>query len=167
MLSEEEKNRIRAEEEAEARALLERDLQVQKIRALESYRADVRSEVRADLQPRARNNWWFLLLIPVLGLTVFALLPRSSPSGIAEDTSGGIANSSLVERCQSEVRNYLNDENAKFPDVEEISSQISSSADGKRWDGWVICPAQETVQKAEFSCQYTPATDQVKVEIIK
>jgi hypothetical protein len=164
MLEPEEKTRIRAEEEERVRQQKAREEEAARVKALETYRANVQSELRGS---RRLPIW-----IPVFGAllvggatAVYSVIPRATP--VPEDTSGGIATSSLVLRCQDEVRSRLGDGRARFPTTEETTAQISSSSDGKRWDGWVICPTPTGEARADFSCTYTPATDSLTVEIIK
>jgi hypothetical protein len=83
------------------------------------------------------------------------------------DNAGGISSRALVDRCKEDVRNKLGDFNAEFPAVAEIKTQILSSSDGKRWDGWVAEATGDANEGIQFSCQYTPATGQFTVELIK
>jgi hypothetical protein len=169
MLSDEDKAKIRAEEERAAQADRAAAEEAARLEAAAQYREAVQSELRGS--PRApnskRNPLWIGLLavLAVIALGVYFLLPRAADG--ADDISGGIATSVLVARCADAVRNKLGDFAARFPPNDETRSQISASADGKRWDGWVEGVNGDKVDRLEFSCSYTPANDGLEVQIIK
>ncbi len=165
MLSEDDKNRIRFEEEGKAQARAEALEHVARTRASDEYR----KQIRAELISRRRNVlWWTIPILILAGIGAY-FFTRSSPSEISSITDGigGIRDAPLIARCQDQVRARLNDSQATFPAIEESLQQISASSDGKRWDAWVICPGLPAPNRLEFSCRYTPQTDSLEVEIIK
>jgi hypothetical protein len=165
MLSEDDKNRIRLEEEGKARARAEALEQAAKTRASHEYR----KQVRAELISRRKHFFWWM--IPILVLTgigaYFIIRPNAPEISSTTDGIGGIRDAPLIARCQDQVRAQLNDSQATFPAPEESLQQISASSDGKRWDAWVICPGLPAPNRFEFSCRYTPQTDSLEVEIIR
>ena len=159
MLSDEEMRRIEAEEVAAARALQEQEERARHRLALHSYRR----EVRVALRPRA---WWWpvrwlLPFIPVLAGA--GLFLRPAPA-VPDDTSGGVANSALMERCRAEVGTRLGQEGLRFPEPREAVGQFSANTDGKRWDGWVGTPDGT---RTDFSCSFTVADGSVALELIQ
>lgn len=172
MLSDDDKAQIEAEENAKMAAIREKELEAAHVNALEQYRQSVKIALISP-QRRSRPRWWLIAVLTLLTLLSLAVigamlaLPRASPA--PDDSSGGISTSGLIERCVSAVRDKIGDLAWIFPSSSETSSQISSNADGKRWDGWVMPRVQLEGEdgKTQFSCQYTPATDSVTTEIIK
>ena len=169
MLSDEDKAKIEAEEHAKIAVLREKEAELARVKALEQYRESVKTALTPPPR-RPRPRWWLVASLALLGVaTIGAILalPRASP--VPDDSSGGISTSLLIERCVSAVRDKIGDLAWTFPSPEESSSQVSSNADGKRWDGWVMPRVQMEGedQKTQFSCQYTPATNAVTTEIIK
>ncbi len=169
MLSDEDKAKIRAEEERKAQADRAAAEEVARLEAAAQYREAVQSELRGSPRvpsPR-RNSLWlgWLAALAVTALSAYLLFPRAADG--ADDISGGIATSVLIARCVDAVRNKLGDFAAKFPPSDETGGQISASADGKRWDGWVEGVNGNKVERLEFSCSYTPANDGLEVQIIK
>jgi hypothetical protein len=81
---------------------------------------------------------------------------------LPDDTSGGLPNSKLIERCQMRLAGELGTAFG-LPPAEQIVSQISSSSEEKRWDGWV----EVQDQQLEFSCRYSAASDSVALELIR
>lgn len=168
MLSDDDKARIEAEESAKLAALREKELQSARVKALEQYRASVKTALGVSPRRSSRALLVVTALLLAIGTVIGVLaLPRASP--VPDDSSGGISTSRLIERCVSAVRDKIGDLAWSFPPSTETSTQISSSADGKRWDGWVLPRVQleGEEQKTQFSCQYTPATDSITTEIIR
>ena len=160
MLSEDDKNRIRLEEEGKAQARVEALEQAAKTRASHEYRKQVRAELISG-----RKNF-FCWTVPILILVYFVVRPTTAEISSATDGMGGIRDAPLIARCQDQVRAQLNDSQATFPVSEESLRQISASSDGKRWDAWVVSPTLPPPNRLEFSCRYTPPTDSLEVEII-
>ncbi len=158
MLSEEEKNQIRLEEKTQSRERLSLEQQRQKALATEHYRQEVRGKLHRD----SRNYW--LLLIPIL-LVAVAFIFQSMFLPVKpiqpEDTTGGIADSEFIKRCESEVIGQMGGEL-------EISQeyQVFSNVEGKQLNGWVA-PIGNEGKPFEFSCSYTAISDSLKVEIIR
>ncbi len=157
MLSEEEKNRIRLEEEALAREKMQQKEQLQKAKALEAYRASVKAKVQGS-----RGQLWFWLLVAacllVSALVLGSMLIPAPPK--SENTTGGMADSIFAEQCQAQIRAE------EFSDSEELQfsqTAIISNNEGKQWDGTV----SSNNKQLEFSCTYTTISSQVKVEIIR
>jgi hypothetical protein len=165
MLSEDDKNRIRLEEEGKAQARAEALEYAARTKASLEYR----KQVRATLTSRRRNIfWWTIPLLVLVGIgAYFFTRPSAAEISSVTDGVGGIRDAPLIARCQDQVRARLNDTQAIFPGPEESMNQISASSDGKRWDAWVICPALPAPNRVEFSCRYTPQTDSLELEIIK
>jgi hypothetical protein len=101
---------------------------------------------------------WVLLSLAA-ALLWWLLQPRVV---LPDDASGGLSNSSLIQRCQERLLSELG---AGFllPNAAETASQITSSSEEKRWDGWV----RQNNRQLEFSCQYTAASDVVVLEVIR
>lgn len=158
MLSDGERRRIEAEELAAARALQEREERARHQLALHAYR----QEIRAGLRPRA---WWGPLrwLPPFVPVLLALLFLRPAPAA-PDDTSGGIANSALMDRCRAEVSARLGQAGLRFPNAREAAGQFSANADGKRWDGWVALPDGT---RTDFSCSFTAADGSVEAELIQ
>jgi hypothetical protein len=164
MLSEDDKNRIRLEEEGKARARAEALEHAAQIKASDEYR----KQVRAELISRRKNFlWWAVPLLVLAGIGAYLIARPAAPEiSSATDGIGGIRDAPLIARCQDQVRAQLGDSQATFPAPEESLQQISASNDGKRWDAWVI-PGLPPPNRLEFSCRYTPQTDSLEVEIIR
>ena len=165
MLSEDDKNRIRLEEEGKAQARSES----LELAARSKASLEYRKQVRTELTSRRRNIlWWTIPLLALTGIGAY-FLTRPSAAEISSTTDGigGIRDAPLIARCQDQVRARLNDSQATFPAPEESMNQISASSDGKCWDAWVICPALPAPNRLEFSCRYTPQTDSLELEIIR
>ncbi|WP_019586435.1 hypothetical protein [Deinococcus apachensis] len=158
MLSDEERRRIETEELAAARARQDREKRARHQLALHAYR----QEIRAGLRPQA---WWWPLrwLLPLVPILVAVLLLRPA-SAVPDDTSGGIANSALMERCKAEVGARLGQAGLRFPNAREAAGQFSSNMDGKRWDSWVALPGGT---RTDFSCSFTAADGSVEAELIQ
>jgi hypothetical protein len=165
MLSEDDKNRIRLEEESKAQARAEALEHAAKTRASDEYRKLIRA---ALISRRKHFLWWMIPILVLAGIGAY-FFTRPSPLELLSRTDGigGIRDAPLIARCQDQVRAQLNDSQATFPTTEESLRQISASSDGKRWDAWVICPTLPAPNRLEFSCRYTPQTDSLEVEIIK
>ncbi|WP_420594575.1 hypothetical protein [Deinococcus sp.] len=167
-LSDEEKRAILAEEAALARAEAAARQQAGHLRARETFRAQVRAAHRAR---RGRWGWWgFGLLWAVAAVLVL----RGQQPAVPDDTSGGIASSALIDRCEREVTAQLGQLAAEFPNLSEAAGQITASADGKRWDGWVVSidansggAGADAAGRLPFSCEYSPPTDSLQVQLIK
>ena len=137
MPSDDDKAQIEAEESAKLAALRERQSEATRQKALMNYRESVKTALGTT--PRRSR----LVLPPILSsavgtvaILVMLALPRASP--VPDDSSGGTSTSALIERCVSAVRGRIGDLAWTFPTPIESASQISSNADGKRWDGWVM-----------------------------
>ena len=169
MLSDDEKERIRAEEKAKLRAR-ERVLDEQAHeRASSAYRARVAAELM-DAQRLRRPRWLVFGAVGVIAILMvgFALTRLNTPpAGLPSspsDAVGGITDEALLERCQTEVRSRLGEAQLNFPPPEEARDQLSVSSEGKRWDGFVTGSDGVLV---EFSCRYTPQTNAIELEIIQ
>jgi hypothetical protein len=165
MLSEDDKNRIRLEEEGKAQARAEALEHAARTKASLEYR----KQIRATLTSRRKNMiWWTIPMLALAGIgAYFFTRPSAAEISSTTDGAGGIRDAPLIARCQDQVRARLNDSQATFPAAEESTNQISASSDGKRWDAWVICPALPAPNRVEFSCRYTPQTDSLELEIIR
>ena len=97
------------------------------------------------------------------------LVLRGQPSAVSDDISGGIASSALIDRCEREVTAQLGQLAAEFPTLSEAAAQITASADGKRWDGWVVSTEANSNAAGHlpFSCEYSPPTDSLQVQLIQ
>jgi hypothetical protein len=165
MLSDEDKHRIEAEERAKLEAARALEAEEMRLKALEQYRSEVKTALNRPRKPsRLLLLAGFILLssIAVVGSLVL-LQPRASPG--FDDFSGGIATTALVQRCQEDVQSRIG--SATFPASDEITTQISSDADGKRWDGWVVPTGGNSDDRVEFSCQFSRVTGSLRSEIIQ
>jgi multidrug efflux pump subunit AcrA (membrane-fusion protein) len=168
MLDDDTKSKIRAEEEAKAASRAALEAEAEKGRLEREYRQRIATELKGRRSRRNRVLAWVGGLTVIGAVAAGALLLRSQNSNpLPDDGFGGIRTSDLIERCKADVRGKLGDGQAEFPTDTEAQSQISASSDGKRWDGWAICPNLPGRPRAEFSCQYTPLSDTTAVEIIK
>ncbi|GAA4007253.1 hypothetical protein GCM10022631_18800 [Deinococcus rubellus] len=161
MLSSDEKQQILAEERALEQAEQEARQCSAHVRARETYRAEVRAA------QRARPWRWRWVLGGGLLWTAAALaflVMRQPP--MPDDLSGGIASSALIERCERALLSQLGQLAAQFPDTQEAARQITSSTDGKRWDGWVVSSSNFS-GRADFSCAYSPPTDSIQAQLIQ
>ncbi len=160
MLSDQERQQIQREEVASVRALQEEQRARRRQQAQDAYRR----QVRATLNPRARN----LLAGVTTGLLLLAVALAVLGGGqtVPDDTSGGIATSSLMENCEANLRATVGGD-LSFPSRREAAQDISASPDGKRWDGaFTYTPAGEAPVRTEFSCIYTIATTETTTELI-
>ena len=88
-------------------------------------------------------------------------------AAVPDDTSGGVATSVLMARCEDALKVRLDRSDLTFPSRREASAQLSASPDGKRWDGSLWQPGETGPPlQLDFSCVYTRATDQITTEII-
>jgi hypothetical protein len=168
MLDDDTKSKIRAEEEAKAvqRAALED--QAEKVRLEREYRQRIAAELKGKRSRQTRMLVWIGALSLLSAVAAGVITLRSQNANLEPDDGfGGIRTSDLLERCKADVRGKLGDGQAEFPTDAEARDQISASSDGKRWDGWAICPLLPGRPRVEFSCQYTPLSDSTAVEIIK
>lgn len=160
MLSDEEKRRILDEEAALYRAEQEAQQAEARRREGDAYRSKVRAAYR--LKP-PRSGWLMAALIVWVGAAL--LIVRSQRPAVPDDTAGGIASSALINRCERQLLSQLGQLAAQFPDEQEAARQITANSDGKRWDGWVES-APTFSGRADFSCVYSPPTDQIQVELL-
>ncbi|BDP40596.1 hypothetical protein DAETH_05650 [Deinococcus aetherius] len=160
MLSDEERRRIETEELAAARALEEREERARHQLARHAYRREVRAALRPPKSPWWLPVRWALPFLPVIAAVVFL---RPVPA-VNDDTTGGISNSALMDRCRAEVGARLGQADLRYPEGREAAGQFSASADGKRWDGWVSWPGHGPT---DFSCSFTAADGTVQVELIQ
>ncbi len=168
MLDDDTKSKIRAEEEAKAASRAALEDQAEKARLEREYRQRIAFELKGKRSRQTRLLVWFGGLAVIGAVVAGAVVLRSQNSSLEPDDGfGGIRTSDLIERCKADVRGKLGDGQAEFPSDAEARAQISASSDGKRWDGWAICPNLPGRPRAEFSCQYTPLSDTTATEIIK
>jgi hypothetical protein len=165
MLSDEDKRRIETEERAKLERAQELEAEEARLNALESYRTAVKHALVHSPRPSSRV-WWFVgAAVLVAGIAAYVLLPSASNPGF-DDFSGGIATRDLIERCTQDVLARLGS-GYDFPTPEERRTQITSDADGKRWDGWAAPNIGDANERTQFSCQYTSATRDLRTEIIQ
>ncbi len=157
MLSEEEKARIRAEEETRAKQKLEAQEERQKARAALEFR----EAVKVELNPKRVFRWWRVLVF-MLATAAGAgwWITRPKPPEISSaPIQGGIEDSELIAKCQTEVQNQLGfSSSAEFGLDGDAASQFFVSADGKTWDSWVrYQDAKIGLMRRNFSCSFTVA----------
>ena len=160
MLSDEEKRAILLEERARFEAERQAQAETEQAQAREVYRAQARRAMRS--RP-PRWGWWLLLSLLWAGAAVVFLSRQQAAT--PNDTSGGIASSALMQRCEGAVLSQLGQLAAEFPAAQEAASQISASSEGKRWDGWVAS-RPNFVGRTDFSCVYSPPTDSIQVQLL-
>ncbi len=158
MLNEEEKARIRAEEEARAKEKLEAQKEREKALAALEFRVSV----KAELNPKRVFRWWIPMLVLVLATAAGAgwWITRPKPPEISSaPIQGGIEDSELIGKCQTEVQNQLGfSSTAEFGLDGDAASQVFLSADGKTWDSWVRYQDPKIgLMRRNFSCSFTTA----------
>jgi hypothetical protein len=158
MLSEEEKARIRAEEEARAKQKLEAQEERQKARAALEFR----ESVKVELNPKKAFRWWIPLLVFVLASAAGAgwwLTRPKAPEISSVPIQGGIEDTELVSKCQTEVQTQLGfSSTAEFGLDADAASQIFVNTDGKTWDSWVRYQDPKIgLLRRNFSCSFTTA----------
>lgn len=161
-LSPAQQRQIEAEELALAQAAATLEAEQQRLLAAEHYR----QEVRAALTPRPVWRRWLWLLPFVAALVGAAALLWFRPAPVADDSWGGIRSSDLMERCRAQVsaQTYGHEPDLRFPSPQEAAGQLSSDADGKRWDGWAARPDGSHL---DFSCSYAAGSGDVTVQLIQ
>jgi hypothetical protein len=167
MLSDDEKERIRAEEEHLAQSRAELEDRVKKERAARAYRAQIATRL-------GNRKRWLWSLVPITGAALavagFALIPRQMPNAFEADPTieGGITDAELVKQCQDQVQSQLNTVSAaEFPQIQDVKDQIAISSDGKTWDSWVRYWNGRTRQRRNFSCNFTTADCVFRVTFYK
>ena len=159
MLSEEEKTKIRAEEEAKAKQKLETQEERRRAKAALEFR----EEVKAELIPKPRSRWWVGLLVFALAGAAGAGWWITRPKAMTEISSapvqGGIQDGELVNKCQLEVQNQLGlSSRAEFGLDGDAASQFFVNTDGKTWDSWVRYQSPKLgLTRQNFSCSFTTA----------
>jgi hypothetical protein len=162
MLSDEEKEQIRREEETLAQNRADLEGRAKKERAARAYR----THVATQLGNRQRWVWLIGPVIAVLALSAFWLAPRSSNAALETDPSvdGGITTAELIKQCQDQVQSELNTRAAaEFSPLEGVQDQITISSDGKTWDSWVRYWNAQRQQQRNFSCAFTSADQMLRV----
>jgi hypothetical protein len=157
MLTDDERRQIEVEEIAAARAELARTQDLKRQLASAAYRREVRSLLRPGRRLLLAGG----CTLALVGGLLLALWPRTPE--VPDDTSGGIATSELMTRCEAQVRGQFPQDQLDFPPQRDAADQITSSPDGKRWDGAFRRPDRSG---SEFSCVYTIATDQISTQTI-
>jgi hypothetical protein len=156
MLSEEEKARIRAEEEARVKQKLEAQEEREKARAALEFR----EAVKVELNPKRVFRWWIGVLVFVLATAAGAgwWITRPKPPEISSaPIQGGIEDNELLAKCQTEVQNQLGfSSSAEFGLDGDAASQVFVSSDGKTWDSWVRYQDPKIgLMRRNFSCSFT------------
>ncbi len=158
MLSEEEKAKIRAEEEARAKQILEQQEERQKARAAFEFR----ESVKVELNPKKAFRLWIPMLVFVLATAAGAgwwLTRPKAPEISSAPIQGGIEDNELISKCQSEVQTQLGFlSQAEFGLDGDATSQIFINTDGKTWDSWVrYSDPKIGMIRRNFSCSFTTA----------
>ena len=159
MLSEEEKAKIRNEEEVKAKQKLEAQEERLKARAALEFR----EEIKAELIPKPRQKWWIPVLVFVLasaaGAGWWILRPKPMPEISSAPIQGGIEDTELVNKCELEVQNQLGvTAKLEFGLDGDAASQFFVGTDGKTWDSWVrFLDAKNGTVRRDFSCSFTTA----------
>jgi hypothetical protein len=158
MLNEEEKARIRAEEEAKAQQKLEAQEERDKARAALEFR----ESVKVELNPKRAFRWWIPMLVFVLATAAGAgwwITRPKSPIISSAPVQGGIEDSELVSKCQTEVQTQLSFVGQlEFGLDDDAASQFFVSTDGKTWDSWVRYQDPKIgLMRRIFSCSFTVA----------
>jgi hypothetical protein len=158
MLSDEEKARIRAEEEARAKQKLEAQEERQKVRAALEFR----ESVKVELNPKKAFRWWIPMLVFVLATAAGAgwwLTRPKTPEISSAPIQGGIEDGELVSKCQGEVQTQLGlTAQLEFGLDGDATSQFFVNTDGKTWDSWVRYQDPKIgLTRRTFSCSFTTA----------
>ena len=158
MLSEEEKAKIRAEEEA--RAKQKREAQEERLKAKAAL--EFREEVKAEFNPKPRSVWWIPALVFVLATAAAGgwWILRPKPIEISSaPVLGGIEDAELVSKCQTEVQTQLGvSGQLEFGLDGDAVSQFFVGTDSKTWDSWVrFSDPKIGLVRRNFSCSFTTA----------
>ncbi len=158
MLSEEEKARIRAEEEARAKQKLEAHEERQKALAALEFRESVKTE----LNPKRAFRWWIPMVVLMLATAAGAgwWITRPKPPEVSSaPIQGGIEDNELIAKCQTEVQTQLGfSSTAEFGLDGDAASQVFVNSDGKTWDSWVRYQDPKIgMMHRNFSCSFTTA----------
>lgn len=158
MLSEEEKAKIRNEEEMKIKQKLEAQEQRLKAKAAIEFR----EEVKAEFTPVRPPRWWIPVLVLVLasaaGVGWWILRPKPIPEISSAPIQGGIEDSELVSKCELEVQNQLGATGKlEFGLDGDAASQFFVNTDGKTWDSWVRFSDKNGLTRRNFSCSFTTA----------
>jgi len=141
MLSEEDKLRIRAEEQAKLEQYQSRLEKKLRREAAAQYREEV---VRALKGRRAGGRWlWMgaiLLLLAGTGAAWWFLKPSSKV--VLEPLEAA-----FVQNCQEQVAARVG-EGWTFPPDDQIKANLSLSAEGRSWQGFVV----QGERRQSFSC---------------
>jgi hypothetical protein len=156
MLSEEEKARIRAEEEARVKQKLEAQEEREKARAALEFR----EAVKVELNPKRMFRWWIGVLVFVLATAAGAgwWITRPKPPEISSaPIQGGIEDGELISKCQGEVKTQLGlTAQLEFGLDGDATSQFFVNTDGKTWDSWVRYQDPKIgLTRRNFSCSFT------------
>jgi hypothetical protein len=158
MLNEEEKAKIRNEEQALAKSKLEAQEQRLKAKAALEFREGV----KAELLPKRRSRWWVGALVFLLASAAGAgwWITRSKPMTeiSSAPVQGGIEDAELVSKCQTEVLAQLGFSKLEFGLDGDATSQFFVNTDGKTWDSWVRYQDPKLgLTRQNFSCSFTTA----------
>ncbi len=156
MLSEEDRVRIRAEEQAkleEQRARLEEKLRLE---AAVQYREEVARALKRGRGARAWGWGWgvaVLLLLAGTGAAWWWLRPSSG--GVLE-----LLEAAFVQSCQEQVAARVG-EGWTFPPQDQIKAALTVSAEGRSWQSFIT----QEGRRQSFSCLGGTVGDTVQLEL--
>lgn len=166
MLSEEEKVRIRLQEEALLEGRRSTLFEREKLRQAENYQKEVRAKLNAQLngKTRSRGRWvlGFLLLGMVFGLG-WLLLSKTKMAPLEP------VQQAFVDACQQEVFNQRGS-SLIFPNLDEIRAALNVSPENFSWQGWAETNPQAPDNldnpklRYTFSCSGRLDQSRVRVE---
>ena len=145
MLSEEDKLRIRAEEEAKLEQYQSRLEEKQRREAAAQYREEVARDLKVRPSGRGGRRWgwvWIgtILLLAGTGVAWWFLKPSSKL--VLEPLEAA-----FVQSCQEQVAARVG-EGWTFPAQDQIKANLSLSAEGRSWQGFVTREGR----RQSFSC---------------
>ncbi len=132
MLSEEEKVRIRLEEEALLEGKRSTLLEREKLRQAENYQKEVRAKLNAQLNGKTRSRGRLILAVVLVSVALglgWLLLSKSKMAPLEP------AQQTFVDACQQEVFNQRGS-SLIFPNLDEIRAALNVSPEGFSWQGW-------------------------------
>jgi hypothetical protein len=159
-LTNEAKARIEAEElyRAELRAKLETSTQPREIPKVDQAQLDREEGRRVVGQFALKVVLWIGLPL----LTVFAISRFQSSSTQDAQSSQWV---NVAVQCERLVKNQLKSPStAEFTDAYQQRAEITSTATGMTWDGWVDSENSFGASiRSHFTCDYNEAKDQAKI----
>ncbi len=166
MLSEEEKVRIRLEEEALLEGKRSTLLEREKLRQAENYQKEVRAKLNAQLNGKTRSRGRLILAVVLVSVALglgWLLLSKSKMAPLEPDQQA------FVDACQQEVFNQRGS-SLIFANLDQIRAALNVSPEGFSWQGWADTNPQNSDSldnpklRYTFSCSGRLDKSSVRVE---